>query len=140
MRDVAIIGVGLTKFGERWDSSIKELMAEAGLAALQDANITSKDIDAIYGGSMTPGRFIGQEHVAALMADQLGLGNIPATRVENACASGGSALRQGYMAVASGIHDIVVVGGVEKMTDVARAKQQLHWAVLVTRNGSSSRA
>jgi len=122
MRDVAIIGVGLTKFGERWDSSIKELMAEAGLAALQDANITSKDIDAIYGGSMTPGRFIGQEHVAALMADQLGLGNIPATRVENACASGGSALRQGYMAVASGIHDIVVVGGVEKMTDVSTSE------------------
>jgi len=122
MRDVAIIGVGLTKFGERWDSSIKELMAEAGLAALQDANITSKDINAIYGGSMTPGRFIGQEHVAALMADQLGLGNIPATRVENACASGGSALRQGYMAVASGIHDIVVVGGVEKMTDVSTSE------------------
>ena len=119
MRDVAIIGVGLTKFGERWESGIKELMAEAGLAALEDANISSKDIDAIYGGSMTPGRFIGQEHVAALMADQLGLGNIPATRVENACASGGTALRQGYMAVASGLHDIVVVGGVEKMTDVS---------------------
>ncbi|MGC8629046.1 MAG: thiolase domain-containing protein [Candidatus Micrarchaeia archaeon] len=122
MRDVAVIGVGLTKFGERWEASIKELMAEAGLAALQDANITSKEIDAIYGGSMTPGRFIGQEHVAALMADQLGLGNIPATRVENACASGGSALRQGYMAVASGIHDIVVVGGVEKMTDVSTSE------------------
>ncbi|MEM4034731.1 MAG: thiolase domain-containing protein [Candidatus Micrarchaeaceae archaeon] len=118
MRDVAIIGVGLTKFGERWESGLKELMAEAGLAALEDASITSKEIQAIYGGSMTPGRFTGQEHIAALMADQLGLGNIPATRVENACASGGTALRQGYMAVASGLHDIVVVGGVEKMTDV----------------------
>ncbi|MGC8547639.1 MAG: thiolase domain-containing protein [Candidatus Micrarchaeia archaeon] len=118
MREVAIIGVGLTKFGERWEAGLKELMAEAGLAALEDANITSKDIQAIYGGSMTPGRFTGQEHVAAMMADQLGLGNIPATRVENACASGGTALRQAYMAVASGLYDIVVAGGVEKMTDV----------------------
>lgn len=119
MRDVAIIGVGLSKFGERWDSGLKELMAEAGLGALQDANISSADIEMMYGGTMAPGRFMGQEHVAALMADQLGLKNVPAVRIENACASGGSALRQGYIAVASGIHDIVVVGGVEKMTDIS---------------------
>jgi acetyl-CoA C-acetyltransferase len=56
------------------------------------------------------------------MADQLGFKNIPAVRIENACASGGSALRQGYIAVASGIHDVVVVGGVEKMTDVTSAE------------------
>jgi acetyl-CoA C-acetyltransferase len=118
MRDVAIIGVGLSKFGERWDSGLKELMAEAGLAALQDANISSGEIEMIFGGTMAPGRFMAQEHVAALMSDQLGLKNIPAVRIENACASGGSALRQGYIAVASGIHDIVVVGGVEKMTDI----------------------
>ncbi len=118
MRDVAIIGVGLTKFGERWNSGLKELMAEAGLAALEDANISSHDVEMLYGGTMASGRFIGQEHTAALMADQLGFNNIPAVRIENACASGGSALRQGYIAVASGIHDVVVVGGVEKMTDV----------------------
>jgi acetyl-CoA C-acetyltransferase len=118
MRDVAIIGVGLSKFGERWDSGLKELMAEACLAALQDANISSGEIEMIFGGTMAPGRFMAQEHVAALMSDQLGLKNIPAVRIENACASGGSALRQGYIAVASGIHDIVVVGGVEKMTDI----------------------
>ena len=76
----------------------------------------------IYGGTMASGRFMGQEHVAALMADQLGLQNIPAVRIENACASGGSALRQGYIAVASGIHDIVVVGGVEKMTDITTSE------------------
>lgn len=122
MRDVAIIGVGLTKFGERWNSGLKELMAEAGLAALQDANVGSHDIEMLYGGTMASGRFIGQEHTAALMADQLGFHNIPAVRIENACASGGSALRQGYIAVASGIHDIVVVGGVEKMTDVTSAE------------------
>ncbi len=122
MRDVAIIGVGLTKFGERWSLGLKELMAEAGLVALEDANITSRDVEMLYGGTMASGRFIGQEHTAALMADQLGFHNIPAVRIENACASGGSALRQGYIAVASGIHDVVVVGGVEKMTDVTASE------------------
>ncbi len=122
MRDVAIIGVGLSKFGERWDSGIKELMAEAGLMALEDANISSNEIEMIFGGTMASGRFMGQEHVAALMSDQLGLNNIPAVRIENACASGGSALRLGYIAVSSGIHDIVVVGGVEKMTDVTASE------------------
>jgi acetyl-CoA C-acetyltransferase len=69
---------------------------------------------------MSAGRFIEQEHVAALIADYSGLArdNIPATRIEAAGASGGLALRQGYMAVASGMHDLVVVGGAEKMTDV----------------------
>ncbi len=118
MREVAIIGVGLTKFGERWEHGLRDLMAEAGLNALNDANITSNDVEMLYGGVMASGRFIGQEHIAALLADQLGFKNIPAVRVENACASGGTALRQGYIAVASGIHDIVAVGGVEKMTDV----------------------
>ncbi len=122
MRDVAIIGVGLTKFGERWKASLRDLMAEAGLAALEDANITSKDVDMIYGSTMASGRFVGQEHIAALLADQLGLKNVPATRIENACASGGSAIRQGYIACASGIADIVVVGGVEKMTDVTTSE------------------
>ena len=118
MRDVAIIGVGLAKFGERWNMGMGGLMAEAGLVALEDANITSKDVEMLFGGTMAPGSFMEQEHTAALIADQLGFHNIPAVRVENACASGGSALRQGYITVASGIHDIVVVGGVEKMTDI----------------------
>ncbi len=122
MRDVAIVGVGMSKFGERWSSGLKDLMAEAGIAALEDANISSHEIEMLYGSTMASGRFVGQEHTAALMADQLGFQNIPAVRLENACASGGSALRQGYIAVASGIHDIVVVGGVEKMTDVTSAE------------------
>ena len=120
MRDVAIIGVGLTKFGELWDKSFRNLITEAGTKAILDAGIEGKEIDALYVGSMSPGRFVGQEHVGALVADSSGLSimNIPATRVESACASGGMALRQAYIAVASGMHDIVVVGGVEKMTDV----------------------
>ena len=120
MRDVAIIGVGLTKFGELWDKSFRNLITEAGTKAILDAGIEGKEIDALYVGSMSPGRFVGQEHVGALVVDSSGLSimNIPATRVESACASGGMALRQAYIAVASGMHDIVVVGGVEKMTDV----------------------
>ncbi|HUB92338.1 MAG TPA: thiolase domain-containing protein [Candidatus Saccharimonadales bacterium] len=122
MREVAIIGVGLTRFGERWEHGLRDLMAEAGLNALNDANIESKDIEMLYGGIMASGRFVGQEHIAALLADQLGFKNVPAVRVENACASGGTALREGYITVASGIHDIVAVGGVEKMTDVTTSE------------------
>ena len=119
VRKVAIIGVGMTKFGERWDKSIGDLVAEAGAKALADAQITGDKIEALYGGTMAAGRLVGQEHIGALIADAMGLNPIPATRVEAACASGGLALRQGYIDVASGENDIVVVGGVEKMTDVA---------------------
>jgi acetyl-CoA C-acetyltransferase len=119
MRRVAIIGAGMTKFGEHWESSIRELIAEAGMNALIDAGMDGKDIDGIFGGTMASGRLTGQEHIAALIADYMGLNPIPSTRVEAACASGGLALRLGFIAVASGIHDHVVVGGVEKMTDVS---------------------
>lgn len=121
MRRVAIIGVGDTEFGELWDSSFRDIGIKAGLAAVADANITADMIDALYVGNMSAGRFIEQEHIGALIADYAGLAksHIPATRVEAAGASGGLALRQGFMAVASGLHDIVVVGGAEKMTDVS---------------------
>ena len=118
MRSVSIIGVGCTAFGEHWEKSFRQLIVEAGIEAIQSAGIEGKAIEALYGGSMASGRFIGQEHIGALIADQLGLSPIPATRVENACASGGTALRTGYMAIKSGEHDIVAVGGIEKMTDV----------------------
>jgi len=119
MRRVTIVGVGMSKFGELWDKSFREIIAEAGLMALEDANMESKDIQALYGATMASGKLIGQEHIAPLIADQMGFKNIPATRVENACASGGTALREAYFAVASGAFDIVAVGGVEKMTDVS---------------------
>jgi acetyl-CoA C-acetyltransferase len=75
-------------------------------------------IDSLYVGSMSPGLFVGQEHLGALVADYLGRCPVPATRVESACASGGAAVRSGFFEVASGASDIVLVGGVEKMTDV----------------------
>jgi acetyl-CoA C-acetyltransferase len=118
MRKVAIIGVGLTKFGELWDVSLRRMMLEAGARAIEDAGIDGKKIDAMYVGNMSAGQFIRQEHIASLIADHAGLTPIPCTRVEAACASGGLALRQAVITVASGIHDIVVAAGIEKMTDV----------------------
>ncbi|HIH10367.1 MAG TPA: thiolase domain-containing protein [Candidatus Diapherotrites archaeon] len=119
MRGVSIVGAGQTSFGEHWEKSFKELIAEAGIKAIDDSGLARKDIQAVYGGCMASGRFIGQEHIGALIADQLGLNPIPSTRLEAACASGGVALRNGYIAVASGLYDIVAVGGIEKMTEVS---------------------
>ena len=121
MRRVAVIGTGITEFGELWDSSFRKLGIGAGLSAVEDANISAEQIDAMFVGNMSAGRFIRQEHVGALIADYSGLAkdHVPATRVEAAGASGGLALRQGFLAVASGLHDMVVVGGAEKMTDVS---------------------
>ncbi len=120
MRDVVVIGVGLTKFGEHWDRSFRQLIAEAGSKAILDAGIEGKDIDAMYVGSMSSGRFVDQEHVGALVAEVSGFSqmHIPATRVEGACASGGLAVREGFLSIASGMNDVVVVGGIEKMSDV----------------------
>ena len=120
MRDVAVIGIGLTKFGELWEQSFRQLTAEAGSKAILDSGVSGKDIDAMYVGSMSSGRFVGQEHVGALVADASGFSHlhIPATRVEGACASGSLALREGYLSIASGVNDVVVIGGIEKMNDV----------------------
>jgi acetyl-CoA C-acetyltransferase len=120
MRDVAVIGIGCTTFGEKWESSFRDLFVEAGSLALQDAELSGERIDAMYVGNMSAGRFIEQEHIGALIADYAGLStrHIPSTRVEAACSSGGLAFRQAVIAVASGMEDIVVAAGVEKMTDV----------------------
>ncbi len=118
MRDVAVIGVGLTRFGELWDLSFRQMIIEAGARALDDAGVDGKQIDAMYVGNMSSGQLVSQEHTASLIADHSGLIPIPSTRVEGACASGGLALRQAVIAVASGIHDFVVAAGFEKMTDV----------------------
>jgi len=120
MRRVAIIGVGMTEFGELWDLSFRDIGIMAGFEALHDANVSSDKIDAMYVGNMSAGRFIEQEHVGALVADYAGLAknNIPSTRVEAGGASGALAIRQAFFSIASGVNDIVVVGGAEKMTDV----------------------
>jgi acetyl-CoA C-acetyltransferase len=116
MRDVAVIGVGMPKWGELWAKSLRDIFVEAALAAIDDSGVDH--IDSMYVGCMSSGLFVDQEHIGALLADYLGVAPVPAVRVESACASGGVAFRQAFIEVASGISDIVLAGGVEKMTDV----------------------
>src|SRR2546427_11380891 len=120
MREVAVIGIGETAFGELWDKSFRDLGIEAGLKAIEDSGVTAQDLDAIYVGNMSAGKFIDQEHVAALVADYAGLADqhLPTIRVEGGGACGAIAIHQAAMSIAAGVHDIVVVGGAEKMTDV----------------------
>jgi acetyl-CoA C-acetyltransferase len=116
MRDVHIIGIGMVDFGELWTSSLRSLWAGAALAALDDAGVS--EVDLITVGCMSPGLFVGQEHLASLLADEIGMAGVPAARVESACASGGLAVRAGFAEIAAGLADVVLVTGVEKMTDV----------------------
>jgi len=116
MRDVAVIGVGMTKWGELWEKSLRDVFVESALLALDDAGVDH--LDSMYVGCMSSGLFVGQEHLASLLADYLGQAPVPSTRIESACASGGLAMRQGFIEVASGMSDIVMVSGIEKMTDV----------------------
>lgn len=117
-RDVAIVGIGMTKFGEHWNKGLRELIMEAGIKSVEDAGISGKDIELIIGGSMSSGIFAGQDHTGALFTDYLGLNPIPSIRTEAACASSSVALSTGIMAIQSGRYNCAVVGGVEKMTDV----------------------
>jgi len=115
MREVAIVGIGQTPVDEHWKTSIRHLALQAGLNALRDAGVTT--VDAIYVGNMLSGEITGQSHLGALVADFLGLSGVETLRVEAACASGSAALRVGYLAVASGLVNSVLVIGAEKMTD-----------------------
>lgn len=121
LRDVAIVGIGCTQFGEFWDRSFRDIFVEAGVMAIEDAEIQGESVDELFVGNMSAGRFVRQEHIASVIADYAGLAdiNVPSTRVEAACASGGLALRMGTLAVASGHADLVIAAGVEKMTDVS---------------------
>ena len=120
MEKVAIIGVGQSEFGELWDKGFREIVLKAGIEALEDAGLEGKEIEAMYIGNMSGGRYLAQEHIAALIADYSGLSQmgVPSTRVEGADASGGLALRQAYLSVASGLHDVVIAAGAEKVSDV----------------------
>ena len=86
MREVAVIGTGMTNFGELWGKSIKDIFVEAALGAIENSGVDH--IDSIYVGAMSSGLFVGQEHLGAVMADYLGQNPIPATRVESACEIG----------------------------------------------------
>ena len=125
-RGVSIIGGAMSRFGAFPDKTSRDIMVEAYTDALQsvDKGIDPSDIQALYIGNFTADLFEGQGHLGHILADWLGLVPRPATRVEGACASGGLAFRQGLMAVASGMYDVVLAAGVEKMTNVGTENVQ----------------
>lgn len=120
MREVSIIGIGQTPVGEHWSRSLRHLGYDALAAAMRDAGV--ERADALYVGNMLSGEISGQAHLGPLIADFAGLRGIEAVKVEAACASAAAAFRQAYITVASGIHDIVIALGVEKMTDDVGSK------------------
>jgi acetyl-CoA C-acetyltransferase len=115
MRHTAIIGIGQTPVGEHWESSLRMLAGEAASAALADAGI--KTVDAIYVGNAYSATFSSQSQLGALIADYVGLSGVEAFTIEAGEASGGAALRAGFLAVASGAVETALVLGVEKATD-----------------------
>ena len=116
MKDkVAVIGVGCTKFGERYDRGYEELICDAAFAAYDDAGIDPSEIEAAYLGTYIPGPGGGKSAVS--LGDALRLYGRPITRVENYCATGTDAFRNACMTVAAGVHDVVLVVGAEKLKD-----------------------
>jgi len=113
---VVILGMGCTKFGERWNDGAEELMVEAFEEAMADAGIEKKDIDAAWLGTCFDEVDVGKSALPASLT--LRLPNIPVTRVENFCASGTEAFRGAVYAVASGAADIAMAIGVEKLKDI----------------------
>jgi acetyl-CoA C-acetyltransferase len=123
-RGVALVGAGMSKFGAFPGKGTRDLFVEAFLdmRVTVDKGLDPEDIEALYIGNYSSDLFEGQGHTAPFMADWVGLTPRPATRVEDACASSGVALRQGIIAVASGLYDVLLVGGIEKMTDLPTAQ------------------
>jgi len=110
MREVAIIGVSMIKFGRYPERKVEELAARAGLDALKDAGVEMKQIEALYSGNLYQTSGSGQR-----ILQQMGQTGIPVVNVANACATGSTAFREAYLAVASGAYDIVLAIGSEQM-------------------------
>jgi acetyl-CoA C-acetyltransferase len=119
-RGVSIVGAGMTRFHNRihMDKTGRELFVEATIEAAStvDHGFSLSDAGVLFVGNFTSEVFEGQGHTAAVMADWLGVNPIPAYRIEDACASSGAAINLGAMAIASGMTDVAIVGGVEKMS------------------------
>src|SRR5574337_2222920 len=116
MRRVSVIGIGCTSFGKQNGVGIVDLALQACWAALSDAQVPTSRIDAFYLGNFVSETLAHQGSLAPIVAHRLGLGPIPCTKVEGACASSGIAFRHGVLLIASGLCDIVLAAGVEKMT------------------------
>lgn len=113
---INIAGVATTEFGELWDISPRQLAREAMFNALKDAGIGPKDVDALFVGNMLAGMLGNQANLGSFFSEELGV-NIPAFRIEAACASGGLALNNGINSILAGRYKTVLVLGIEKMTD-----------------------
>ena len=118
MRPVVIAGVGMIPFERRDEDSLVNMLSTAGLRAMDDAGIGEHPIEAVYVGNMASGLFNRQVSVASSVVDRLNLMPAAADRIENGPASGGSAVKNGFLAVASGFCDAVLVIGGEKMREV----------------------
>jgi acetyl-CoA C-acetyltransferase len=118
MRDVAIVGVGMIPFERHEDDSLLDMLSHASVKAMDDAGANDRHIDAVYVGNMAAGLFNHQTAVASALVDRISVLPAAADTVENGPASGGSALKNGLLAVASGYYDLVLVAGGEKMRDV----------------------
>ena len=115
MREVAVAGVGMTKFG-RTTKSVIELFSEAAIEAINESNIKPKDIQAMFVGNACADFAEGQNNLSAFCPADIGAFNVPSTRFEGACASGSVATRYAAMCVAAGYYDIVLAGGADKTT------------------------
>ncbi|MEM2878154.1 MAG: thiolase domain-containing protein [Candidatus Hadarchaeales archaeon] len=118
-RKASVVGCGMTKFGRHDDKTLLEMLTEASLKALDDAGLGEKDVDAIYVSNMLGGELTRQTALATALSDQLGMFPVAADRVENGPASGGSAVKNASLAIASGVFDRVLVVGGEKMRHVS---------------------
>ena len=114
---VHIAGTGLTAFGEHEGRTGRDLFAEAGLEAVDDADVDPADVEEIYYGNFVGTLAEGQGHQGPLVAEAIGV-DAPARRLEAACASSGTAVREGVRAIESGQAEVVVVGGMERMTNM----------------------
>ncbi|MDI6707592.1 MAG: thiolase domain-containing protein [Candidatus Thermoplasmatota archaeon] len=134
MRKVAIVGGGLAKFGIR-NATWKELAQEAGKAVFDDVkNLAPKDIDSLFVGAAQPERFAFQTHVAPMAAEQLGIFPTKVVaRTELACASGQAAIRYAWACIASGLSEIALCVGVEKMNIPNMAEAQTSMANVLDR-------
>jgi acetyl-CoA C-acetyltransferase len=123
LRGVSIIGVGSTPFGVLEGQTLKSIATAACHEAIKNAGIDRSQIQAFYLGNYISGMILGQETIAPLIVNSLGLNReIPSTKVEGACSSASMAMRQGYLLIAAGVYDIVLVAGVEKMTSASRER------------------
>lgn len=123
MREVAVVGVGMTKFGKFLDKGIKDLVREAVEDALGHAGVAKEAVEAAYVGNAAAGLMTGQEMIRGQVTlASMGIEGIPMYNVENACASSSTAFHLGWTAVAAGLYDCVLVVGFEKLYDQDKRK------------------